>query len=471
MSEILAAVAQAEALLRGIAGVDRTTLSDHELCKLVTAEEQLARLIGASEAVDAAEVDDRSRYELGDEGLSMRNSFRKPVPFLEFLTRASQGDLATRVRLGHALRNRRALVGESLPAEFPFVAEGVKSGLVSVEAATAIVRCLAQGARGSEATPQRMEAAEKSLVELAANVGTDDVRAAAKAWREALDPDGAEPRYDEILQQRGLTKGRQRNGITTYALKADPRTSALVDAVLDEATAPGATPRFLSDDDRQRGTQLLLDDADNEQRVLVDPRTRAQKQLDILAGVLTAGLRASHDAAPDLRATGTVTAIVTLAELEAGVGAGWLAGSEEPISIPAIEQMICDAGVRIMVLDSNGKPLGEIKRLGESVLDRYFTATQRRGMLARDGDRCNGPGCHSPAAWCDAHHVEHHSQGGPTSLDNGVLLCGSCHSALHKGAFEIRMTDGIPYVRLGIHADDESAWRRAGTSRALGRAA
>jgi hypothetical protein len=316
-----------------------------------------------------------------------------------------------------------------------------------------------------------MEAAERSLVDLAASVGTDDVRAAAKAWREALDPDGAEPRYEEILRRRGLTKGRQHNGITTYVLKADPQASALLDAVLDEATAPGTTPRFMSDEDRERGTETVVDEDGGAREVLVDQRSRQQKQLDILVGVLTAGLRASHDATPDLRATGTVTATVTLAELEAGVGAAWLAGSEEPISISAVEQLICDSSIRVMVLDDSGRPLGEIRRLGRAVLDRYFTDSQRRAMMARDGDRCSGPGCHSPAAWCDAHHVQHHSAGGPTSLDNGVLLCGSCHSALHSGAFELKMVDGIPYLRLGVQAGDEIAWRRAGSSRALGKAA
>jgi hypothetical protein len=54
--------------------------------------------------------------------------------------------------------------------------------------------------------------------------------------------------------------------------------------------------------------------------------------------------------------------------------------------------------------------------LYETVLSRYFTPAHKRGMIIRDGPHCVGPGCPNPAAWCDAHHVEYHSRGGPTNL-------------------------------------------------------
>jgi Domain of unknown function (DUF222)/HNH endonuclease len=434
-------------------------------CALVKAEEQVSRLVGSSQARSAAEVAERSRFELGTGGLSMRNGFRNPVPFLEHLTRAPQADLYQRVKLGAAIRDRVALTGERLPAEFPFVAAGLSSGLMSTEAATVIIRQLRQAQHGAEATPERRDVAEQALTELATLEYTDVVVAASRVWRDALDPDGVEPRYEEILHRRGLTKGREHNGITHWHLATDPRSTALLDAVLEDATTPGAVPRFMSDDDRVRGTTSSTDEAGNTIEVLADPRSREQKQLDVIVGVLTAGIRASHDAAPDLRATGTIIATISLAELEAGQGTGWLTGSNEPIPASVLQQMACDAKIRVMVLGKNGKPLYE------TVLDRYFTPTQKRAMIIRDGPQCVGIGCHNPASWCDGHHVVFHADGSPTNLDNGVLLCASCHAALHNDAFELTMIDGIPYLRLGIDAWDDSAWRPAGRPRPRIRAA
>jgi hypothetical protein len=140
MNPILDQLAEVTQSLAAVERLDRATLTDDELCVLVKAEEHVGRLVGSSQARSAAEVAERSRFELGSAGLSMRNGFRKPVPFLEYLTRASQAELYQRVKLGLAIRDRVSLTGERLPAEFPFVAAGLATGRVSTEAAATIIR-------------------------------------------------------------------------------------------------------------------------------------------------------------------------------------------------------------------------------------------------------------------------------------------------------------------------------------------
>jgi hypothetical protein len=46
------------------------------------------------------------------------------------------------------------------------------------------------------------------------------------------------------------------------------------------------------------------------------------------------------------------------------------------------------------------------------------------------------PGCER-TRHLHAHHVVFWSAGGETELDNLILLCGSCHRALHRGEFSI----------------------------------
>jgi hypothetical protein len=191
--EVRGVVQQAVCLLGVLAGLDRSTLSDTDLVFLAEAEETVGRLVDASRVFSAAEVAERSRYELGTQGLAARYGYRKPVDFIEHCTRVTKAEAARRVRVGAALRARRSLQGDPLPAPRPVLAAAVREGLVGVEAAAVIITHLGQAATGSEATPANMDAAEQALIDLAATSPAADVADLARAWRDGLDPDGIEP--------------------------------------------------------------------------------------------------------------------------------------------------------------------------------------------------------------------------------------------------------------------------------------
>jgi hypothetical protein len=67
----------------------------------------------------------------------------------------------------------------------------------------------------------------------------------------------------------------------------------------------------------------------------------------------------------------------------------------------------------------------------------------RRALKQRDGG-CGFPGCIAAAPWCDAHHIIHWLDLGPTALWNPVLLCGRHHTVIHHGEWDISITDGFP---------------------------
>jgi len=57
--------------------------------------------------------------------------------------------------------------------------------------------------------------------------------------------------------------------------------------------------------------------------------------------------------------------------------------------------------------------------------------SMRRALIARDR-HCRHPGCDRPAQFCDAHHVKHWADGGPTALSNLKLLCRYHHTLQHR---------------------------------------
>ena len=68
----------------------------------------------------------------------------------------------------------------------------------------------------------------------------------------------------------------------------------------------------------------------------------------------------------------------------------------------------------------------------------------RRALVVRD-KHCTFPGCERPSEWCDAHHVRHWADGGPTALSNLILLCRPHHRVLHqRDGFRVEMEDGRP---------------------------
>ena len=74
---------------------------------------------------------------------------------------------------------------------------------------------------------------------------------------------------------------------------------------------------------------------------------------------------------------------------------------------------------------------------GSGVLDvgratRVVPTGLRAALEARDRG-CVIPGCGAPRRWCDAHHVIHWADGGPTSLANLALLCDRHHTLVHEG--------------------------------------
>src|SRR5437870_1395204 len=83
------------------------------------------------------------------------------------------------------------------------------------------------------------------------------------------------------------------------------------------------------------------------------------------------------------------------------------------------------------------------------------SSSLRRALQVRDG-HCRWPGCERTASKCDGHRLVHWVNGGPTELDNLVLLCRRHHRMVHEGGWQlIKCDDGqivtiAPTVTFGL---------------------
>jgi hypothetical protein len=120
--------------------------------------------------------------------------------------------------------------------------------------------------------------------------------------------------------------------------------------------------------------------------------------------------------------------------LRTGLGTATLPGCMDTISAATARMLAVEAEIVPVVLGGKSQPLD----LGTS--RRFFTEAQRRAMVVRSGGGCEGPCCDAPLAWCDAAHLRP-AGWGPTSVDNGLLLCWRCHLLLDKHGWQVRRYD------------------------------
>ncbi len=133
------------------------------------------------------------------------------------------------------------------------------------------------------------------------------------------------------------------------------------------------------------------------------------------------------DADPD-RATVVVrTDLATLVD-QPDTGPARL--SSGPTLAPGtLERLTCDARLQMVLAGQVQEPVG----VGRTT--RTIAPWLRRTIEDRD-DGCRFPGCER-THWTHVHHIIHWSKGGPTDLDNLILLCGFHHRLVHEHDWRI----------------------------------
>ena len=371
---------------------------------LVEAETQLRRSHARVLAV-LAEAQSRNLAEVA--------GYLNLVDLQHDLLHVTPREAQRRLTQAEAVLPRRGLAGVQIPARLPATGQALQEGAIGVDHVDAIVRHLSD--LPAAVPPAEVQRAEQTLVGIA---GSADARIVAKAgqrFRAWLDQDGHPPSDDPILTGRNeLQVVTRSNGQLCGRFTLDAETSALAQTVLSALTAPKP------------------DNPDEPRRSPAERRGEALAEVFRLAAD-TGQLPAEGGQKPH------VTVTIPLRLLQEGVGRATL-GDATTLSPQAARYLACDAQVVPAVLGTTSAPLD----IGRA--DRIVPAAIRRALELRDRG-CAFPSCDRPAKWTQSHHVVYWSDGGPTSLDNLVLLCRAHHRLVHHSDWEIRMVDGVPVFR------------------------
>lgn len=330
---------------------------------------------------------------------------------------------ATRVvKAARAVRRDIELTsGGWLPARWPALRASLLDGTVGVDGVLAAIGPIERaGARVGTADRLRADAelaayarglpvaekraddqggAEARADDEAAPPATpEDLRMLAQAIVQYLDPDGAEPAEEIAMRARGITLGRVKDGVIPVRGGLLPEVAGqlqrLFDAYLNPkvegpprpgvAFRPSDTAHTSSPEIEGAGDGFLP--SEDPVRT-IDTRTRAQKQHDTFAAVLS--IAARHDEMPRLGGAAP-TLVVSIAAEDYATGSGWahVDGIDTPVSSRVAAHTACGGGVQRVLFD----PAGRI--IGIHTSDRVFNAHQRRAITLRDRE------CSFPAATC-----------------------------------------------------------------------
>ena len=239
---------------------------------------------------------------------------------------------------------------------------------------------------------------EQVLVDSVAGLSMGDAFRVVEYWKQAADRETAARDAEHLHRRRHLHVSPSLGGMVRVDGELDPEAGEIVITAL----------------------RSLVDAANLDP---TDPRSPAQRRADALVD-----LCASHLTHGDTPISGGVRPHLTLTVTPrslAGEAPGRL-GNETLVTAEAARRIACDATVTTATIGKRG-----VLDVGRAT--RAIPPAIRRALVIRDRG-CTHPGCGRPEQWCEAHHLEHWADGGPTRLDNLVLLCRRHHRMRHDGA-------------------------------------
>ncbi|MER7082566.1 HNH endonuclease [Saccharopolyspora kobensis] len=327
------------------------------------------------------------------------------------------GEAKSRVVVARDVEQRTSGWGEPLPADLPATAAALTDGAIGIEHARVVSRCVRTMPEHTRVhhTPQ----IDAILADNARRMCPRDLAKLAERIKYLLDQDGAYRDEEAQHEARELHCATGRDGMLVVKARLDRE----VGAKFVEALRPLACPRPETEGEK-------------------DPRSAGQRNADGFAAMIDLVLDSDQmprtgGQRPHLNIT------IDFDDLKRGslLGdegmPGTLQATEQSITAENVRRIACDCEVLPMVLGGDSLPLdvGTSRRTAPTHI--------RAALLQRDGV-CAFPGCDRPPGTPQAHHVVHWIDGGPTTVENMVMLCAHHHRVVHGQRWGIGLHHGRP---------------------------
>jgi hypothetical protein len=372
--------------------------------------ERIRELARQRRLIDAAILE--TIADMGREDTAKDAGYTRLPVLLAEVMHITPGKASRLVKQAEQITENVTPTGHVMPAPLPAMREAVRAGLVDGEHLDEVTKAM-------KALPDWVSVADREVVEttLTHTAEVADPHAVgeqAKVFLERFDQDGREPRHEDRLAEptNSFTYQRTSDGGMDFTGHVERECAELFENLIHVFGTPTAE----------------------------DPRPRKQRLGDAMADVIDA---ASHAAKLPTTAGEKPHLAVYLdwQVLTDAVGTATLE-SGTPLSASATRRLACDADIIPIVLGKDSVPLD----LGRAY--RLVRTDQRKALVARDKG-CAYPNCSAPASWCDAHHIIHWLHGGPTDLNNLVLLCRKHHRILHHSPWDVSINprSGLPEFR------------------------
>jgi hypothetical protein len=412
---LLAAVAAMHAALDEVtaAGVDPLYCSTPDKKALLVDLTRLSARVTAVRAEVLAVAED----------VALEAADRSAGTWLAIESRTEVRDLIGHERLGARLRDH-----------WPAVREATRAGRVSWEQAGIITHALDQ--LPGDLDRELVAKAEAHLVTEAGQFGPRPLRRLARKILEVIAPDVADDHEHRLLLAEedraraatGLSWHQRGDGTTDLHARLPTPVANRLRTYLDAYTSP---------------RRLNLD---SEVERLPLPRRRGEAFCALLEHLPKNGLPRSGGTATQILVTlDHHTLISGLADTAlagvTGVTGVARTSTGDDLTAGQARRLACTAGIIPVVLGGNS----EILDVGRA--SRLFTGPLRTALDLRD-QHCRAEGCDVPAAWSEAHHKTPWSRGGPTSLDNGILVCPYHHHRAHDPRYT---TTYLPHGDIRFH--------------------
>jgi hypothetical protein len=166
-----------------------------------------------------------------------------------------------------------------------------------------------------------------------------------------------------------------------------------------------------------------------------DTRTTPERQGDALAEIID--LAAGSEDLPEAGGERPhLTLTMSLKDFMEQQGTADVEGMGA-MDAASARRIACDSTVMRAVLGANS----EVLDIGRTT--RTIPNAIRKALIIRDKG-CAFPGCDRRPRQCHAHHVVSWANGGPTSLDNLVLVCSHHHRLVHHSHWTVKINEGRP---------------------------